>query len=71
MSKYFKISGYWKDDKSEFSDMIVKEFDDVEEDRDDEIFYYGLGENEIIENMGHPERSCLDFVITSYEEFEF
>ena len=44
MSKYFSIDGYWKDDKSEFSGYIVKEFDDVEEDedRDNKIFFYGL-----------------------------
>jgi hypothetical protein len=73
MSKYFKIAGYFKDDKSEFDDYIVKEYDDAEEDedRDLQIFYYGLSENEIIQAIADGEdNGILDFVITSYEETE-
>lgn len=75
MSKYFKINGFFKEDKSEFSDYIVKEFDDVEKDenRDDMIFFYGLSETEIQEAIaeGDSEKNMLDFVVTSYEEIEF
>ncbi len=65
MSKYFEISGYWKDDKSEFSGYIVREYDDVDEELDDLIFYYGLSESEL-ENSS--EDDALEFVVTSFEE---
>lgn len=67
MSKYFTVSGYWKDDNSEFSGCIVKEFDDVEEQEsdDDLIFYYGLSEQNLNDSS---EDDALEFVITSYEE---
>ncbi len=67
MSKYFSIEGYWKDDLSEFSGFIVKEYDD-EEDDEDEIFYYGMSENDIIDAIANPDKNVLEFVITSYEE---
>ena len=65
MSKYFEISGYWKDDKSEFSGYIVREYDDFDEELDDLIFYYGLSESEL-ENSS--EDDALEFVVTSFEE---
>lgn len=70
MSKYFSINGYYKDDKSEFEGLIVKEYDDAEEDenRDDQIFYYGLSETEIQKAIADGGDDMLDFVITSYEE---
>lgn len=74
MSKYFSINGYWKDDKSEFSGSIVKEFDDVEEDEnsDNQIFYYGLSETDIQQAIiDGGEDDILEFVITSYEEINF
>ncbi len=73
MSKYFSINGYWKDDNTEFSGSIVKEFDDAEEDenRDDQIFYYGLGETEIQQAIADGGDDMLEFVITSYEEIDF
>ena len=77
MSKYFEIDGYYTDDKSEFSGYIVKEFDDCEEneDRDDEIFFYGLSEaaiQGIIEDERNGVTSCLlDFTITNYREIDF
>ena len=73
MSKYFSIDGYYKDDKSEFSGYIVKEFDDVEADEqaDDRILYYGLSESEIQGAIADGGDDMLDFVITSYEEIDF
>ena len=70
--KYFSIEGYWKDDKTEFSG-IVTNYDDAELDEDgnevdDDIFYYGLDEDEIKEAIEMGEDTALDFVITSYEE---
>lgn len=73
MSKYFSIDGYYKDDNSEFSGYIVKEFDDVEADEqaDDRIFYYGMCESEIQQAIADGGHDMLDFVITSYEEINF
>ncbi len=68
MSKYFEINGYWKDDKSEFSGYIVKEFDDVDEETDDQIFFYGMGVKDLREAVELVEDTMHDFVITSYEE---
>lgn len=67
MSKYFSINGYWKDDLTSFIGAVVKEYDDVEKDDDDIIFYYGLSEQEIEEAIKNPAESGLEFVITSYE----
>jgi hypothetical protein len=74
MSRYFSIDGYWKDNKSEFEGLIVKEYDDAEEDenRDNQIFYYGLSETNIQQIIVEGEdNGILDFVITSYEEIDF
>lgn len=70
MSKYFSIDGYWKDDKSEFYDYIVKEYDDSEgdEELDALIFYFGMGENEIKDAIAMGENTTDEFVITSYKE---
>jgi hypothetical protein len=65
-SKYFSIDGYFKDDKSEFSGLIVKEHDDVDE-NDENIFYYGLSEDEIKDAIAAGENTTLDFVITNYK----
>jgi hypothetical protein len=73
MSKYFSIDGYYKDDKSEFSGLIVKEYDDAEEDenRDDQIFYYGLSDNDLKHSVDTGGNDMLDFVVTSFEEIDF
>lgn len=71
MSKYFIIDGYWKDDLLEFRDFIVREYDDVVDDEEDnEIFYYGLSEAEILESINNPDESGLEFVITNYKEIK-
>jgi len=76
MSKYFSVEGYWKDDRSEFGGYIVKEFDDVEENEEDDdlIFYYGLSESDIqqaIEDEKNGVEDSLDFAITYYEVIDF
>lgn len=73
MCKYFSIDGYWKDDLTEFNGNIVKEYDDEEEDedRDNQIFYYGMSETEIQDAIANPDENILEFVITSYEEIDF
>lgn len=67
----FRISGYWKEDRSEFEGYLVSEYDDVIEDLDKKIFYYGLGEKDIIDAMENPDDNRLDFVITSYQKENF
>lgn len=68
MSKYFKIDGFWKDDKSEFNGLIVKEYDDIGD--DDDIFFYGLSEQDIQSAIIDKGNGSLDFVITHYEEIK-
>ena len=70
MSKFFEINGYWKDTKEEFSGLIVKEYDECEEDEyaDSLIFYYGLGEADLESSS---EDDALEFVVTSFEEIKF
>lgn len=67
MAQHFEIDGYFKDDKSPFSGLIVKSTDDADED-DDSIFYYGLSKEDL-------ENSCeedgLEFVVTHFEEIKF
>jgi hypothetical protein len=66
MSKYFSINGYWKDDLTSIVGALVKEYD-YHGKNDDDIFYYGLNEQEIEEAIKNPSESGLEFVITSYE----
>ena len=67
MSKYFEIDGYWKGTKDEFYGLLVKEYDDVGED-DDDVFFYGMGEEELKEAVKYAEETALEFVITSFIE---
>ena len=65
----FAISGYWKDDKSEFSEYIVTDSDCGMMDED--VFYYGLSETEIQDAIEKGEDTTLEFVITGYEKLNF
>ena len=64
----FLINGFWKDDKTKFSDYVVTEYDDNADDDDDEIFYFGLSEEEIKEAIKSGWNTELEFVITSYSK---
>jgi len=71
MRKYFLISGYWLDDGSEFYDYLVTNFDDEEEDgrfSDEDIFFYGMEEQEIVDAIKAGGHTLQDFAITSYRE---
>lgn len=70
-SKYFSVSGYWKDGKTEFENYTIKEFDDVDENEDREIFYYGLSASDIETLITEGDKSNQEFVITSYKEVKF
>lgn len=68
---YCRINGYWKDDKTEFNDLLVREYDDTfyyGMSEDDDIFYYGLSEGDIVEEIENGENTSLEFVITSHEK---
>ena len=46
--KIFEIDGFWKDDLTEFSGYVA-EFDDTPEGwNDEDFFYYGLNEEDLI-----------------------
>lgn len=66
MSKYFEISGYWKDNNEPFEGYIVKEYDDIDE-NDDNIFEYGWDEEDLKQALNE-EEVCFDWVLTSYKE---
>lgn len=68
MSRYFEISGYWKDSKEPFESLLVKETDDID-DNDGLIFEYGWSESDLKEALNETE-GVLDFVITEYKEVE-
>ena len=69
---YYRINGYWKDDLSKFEGDLVRAFDDEpsqdDEYTDDDIFYYGLSEEEIKQSIESGENDSLEFVITSYHK---
>lgn len=67
MSKFFEISGYWKDTKEEFSGFIVKEYDDIDEVNDELIFEYGWSENDL-EQALNVDAPNSDWILTSYKE---
>ena len=67
MSKYFSINGYWKDDLTNFDGYIVKEYDDMIEGEDEDVFYFGLSESDIQASIQSKGDDILEFVITSYE----
>jgi len=65
--KTFLIDGYYKDDGAPFDSYKVAEFDDSpEDDEDDDIFFYGLSEENIKEAIELKENTVHDFVITNY-----
>ena len=68
MSKYFSIDGYWLDTKEVFSGFIVKEYDDINGEEDDDVFFYGMGEKDLNDAIKRGENTPLDFVITNFKE---
>jgi hypothetical protein len=66
----FLIDGYWKDDKARFTNYLVTEFDDDNVEDDDDAFYYGLSEQDIVDAINDGEQTSLEFVITSYTKLD-
>lgn len=67
MAKYFIIDGYFNDDNTEFTGFIVKDTNDVEESEDDDVFFYGLSEDDIKRMIEEPTPE-FEFTITKYEK---
>ena len=69
MFNFFEIDGYFKDDGTEFTGYVVTDAEEIIEDRDDDIFWYGLTEDMIKEYIDNPPlEGVIDFVITSYRK---
>ena len=63
----FTINGYWNDDKTTFEDYIVTEYHTCPEGYDDdEIFFYGLSEEDIKDCILNGS-GILEFTITDYK----
>jgi hypothetical protein len=60
-----RIDGYYNDDKTEFYGYLVSQGEEIIEERDDDIFFYGLTLDYIEANLGN-ENTGLDFTITDY-----
>jgi hypothetical protein len=72
MANFFYISGYWKDDKSEFENYIVTDVNSLDDDTpviDDDVFFFNLSEKDIKEAIELKDETEHDFVITSYSNF--
>lgn len=71
MDRYYKITGYWRDTAENFEDYIVKESDykEDQEVNDDDIFFYGLTEQDIQNEISLGTRGDLEFIITEYKEY--
>lgn len=67
-NKYYLIEGYWKDEPSDtFTDYLVTiGGDEVDEERDDELFFYFSNLGELEEAVAMGEKTCHEFVITSH-----
>ena len=64
----FLIDGYWKDDKTKFTNYIVSS-KQADIDDDDNIFYYDFDEEDIIQAIEDGENTLIEFVITSYTNY--
>ena len=71
MERYYYITGYWRDSAENFEDYIVKDGDFTEDQElnDDDVFFYGLSEEEIKNEIYLIDRGELEFIITEYKEY--
>jgi len=67
MNEIFYVSGYWKDDKEEFNSYIVCSYDEVPEGlQEEDIFFFGLSEEDLTELVEKKEDTVHDFVVTFF-----
>jgi len=71
MERYYYITGYWRDSAENFEDYIVKDGDFIEDQElnDDDVFFYGLSEDDILNCIAFEWGTELEFVITEYKEY--
>ena len=70
MRDYFTITGYWKDTNENFEDYVVTNYDDIEENgvyQEDDIFMFGVSEDDLLEAVDLKWNTVNDFVITEYK----
>ena len=66
--KIFRIKGYWVDDKRSIDGYLIAEYNDIPKNySDDEIFFYGLSEQDIKEAIKTGDPVENEWVITGYE----
>jgi len=66
---YYRISGYWKRSGEKFEDYLVcSRMALVPPEDDDDIFFYGMGPDEMRKSMSGRDDSGYEFVVTSYVE---
>jgi hypothetical protein len=70
-AKYYSIDGYWKDTKDLFLGYIIASTHDVDDEIDDQIFFYGLTETDIQNAITAGDNTGHDFVITAYHSVTF
>jgi len=71
--KYYNITGFWKDTLENFTDRIVASYEyneTVPDHIDEQIFFYGLDENNLKASVLSGWDNDLDFVIVEFEEVE-
>lgn len=71
MREFFEISGHYIDDNTQFRG-IVTNYDDVPDETypygEDDIFLYGVSENNLKEAIEEGRNTIHDFVITNYKK---
>jgi hypothetical protein len=63
---FWKVTGYFKDDKTRIDGAIVKETHDVSDD-DEDVFYYGMSFADLQRAVEEGENFNEDFVIESFK----
>lgn len=71
MERYYYITGYWKDTLENFENKVVKEtdFEGDQDLNDEDVFFYNLSEEDILNCIAFGWGTTLDFIITSYKEY--
>jgi len=71
----YSINGYFKDDKTPIIEYLVADTEDyVDDDTDNQIFYYGLSEEDLKQMVIDGDLTDYEFVITSFKflkEYKF
>ena len=67
----FTVYGYWKDDGSSIDGLLITDYSCVPDGyTEDDIFFFGLSEDDIKLEIELGEETGGDFVITRYEVYD-